>query len=180
MRLFVAVNFTGEVKSRIIDIQEKLRAQCIKGNFSRPENLHLTLVFIGETPEEKLETLCQIIRDMKSSSFDVAFNRTGCFTHSGKELWWIGAGKDCPGMPLLESIHGQLLRRLKDAGFSADARPFNAHITLAREIKHQKPITLDCPEITVTVDRISLMKSEHVRGVLTYTEIKNNIDKEYE
>lgn len=177
MRLFVAVNFTREVKDQILQVQEKLRAQCVKGNFSRPENLHLTLVFIGETPEEKIKTLCKIINGVKTPSFGVLFDRTGYFSHSGKELWWIGADPDSPGLPVLKSIHSQLTHSFEDAGLSVDARPLNAHITLGREIKHPKPIVLDCPGIAVMVDRISLMKSEHLRGVLTYTEIKDNIDK---
>jgi len=42
---------------------------------------------------------------------------------------------------------------------------------LGREVKHSGQITLNCDEIKVKVERISLMKSEHIRGVLTYTEL---------
>ena len=190
MRLFIAVNFNDEVKSRILEIQQQLRSQAYKGSFSRPENFHLTLAFLGETPEEKLEILSQIIEEIQSPAFDIVFNRTGCFTHSRKELWWIGAepeedcaskmlcpcgarrgGPDSPGIPHLKAIHGQLIDRLEKEGFSVDKRPFNAHITLAREIKHTSPMVIDCPEITVRVDRISLMKSENFKGALTYTEL---------
>ena len=52
-----------------------------------------------------------------------------------------------------------------------DKKPFNAHITLGREIRHSKPIVLDGHEIKIIVDRISLMKSERIGGVLRYTEI---------
>ena len=177
MRLFVAVNFSDEVKSRILKIQEQLRAQASKGSFTRPENFHLTLAFLGETPDEKLGTLFGIMEEIQRnpqlppSPFDIVFNRSGCFTHSSKELWWIGADSDSAGVPFLKAIHEQLLGRLEAAGFSVDKRPFNAHVTLGREIKHTGPIVLDCPAITVMAGRISLMKSEHLRGVLTYTEL---------
>ena len=174
-RLFVAVNFSDEVKARILEVQERLRAQCLRGNFSRPENLHLTLVFIGETPGEKLKSIFQIIDDISSPPFDVQFNRTGCFTHSRKELWWIGAGPDSPGLKLLKTLHERLFCRFLDAGFPVDERAFNAHITLGREIKRLDPIVLDCPELTVRVDRISLMKSEHISGMLTYTELSGRV-----
>ena len=173
MRLFVAVNFTDDIKKRLIEIQERLRSQSLSGNFTRPENLHLTLAFLGETPEEKLSLLFQIIKDVHVFPFEVSFNHTGCFTHSRKELWWIGAGKNDPGLRQLGDIHGQLISRLLEKGFSVDERPFNPHITLGREIKHSQPIILACPEITVNVNRISLMKSERVKGVLTYTELSN-------
>ncbi|MDR0497628.1 MAG: RNA 2',3'-cyclic phosphodiesterase [Treponema sp.] len=173
MRLFIAVNFNDQVKKRIMDVQELLRCQCLRGNFTRPENLHLTLVFIGEIPDgmRNLDSLSRIITDVQAASFFIPFNRTGCFTHSRKELWWIGAEPDAPGLSLIKDIHEQLLSGLLNEGFPADARPFNAHITLGREIKHAKPVILDCPEIIVSVNRVSLMKSEHIHGVLTYTEL---------
>ena len=172
MRLFIAVNFDEEIKGRLLKIQGQLRSQCHKGNFTQAENFHITLAFLGETPGERLQDLFQIIGDVKFSAFDLCFSRTGCFTHSGKELWWVGAERGSIGHSLLEAIHSQLIDRLSDGGFNVDKRAFNAHITLAREVRHSDPILLDCPEITVPVRRISLMKSEHIRGFLTYTELK--------
>jgi len=171
MRLFIAVNFSDEIKNAILKVQGHLRSQSARGNFTRPENLHLTLAFLGETPEGNLDCLYTIIEGIKSPSFSIRFNRTGCFTHSRKELWWMGAEGSSPGLSSLKSIHDKLIRDLLDAGFSVDERPFNAHITLAREVKHFNPITLDCPEIILNVNRVSLMKSEHIGGLLTYTEL---------
>ena len=177
MRLFIAVNFSDETKAQILEVQGQLRSLSLRGSFTRLENLHLTLAFLGETPEEKLPALFQILESGHPRAagwpppFEIIFNRTGCFTHSRKELWWIGADRDAPGLPLIETLHSQLLDRLSEAGFSVDIRPFSAHITLGREIKHTDPIILNCPDITVSVDRISLMKSERVRGILTYTEL---------
>ena len=171
MRLFIAVNFNDETKRRILEVQERLRAQSDRGNFTRPENLHLTLAFLGETPEEKLEALAGIIDGLRTPSFDILFNRTGCFTHSRKELWWIGAEPGSLELSSLKNLHDLLLQRLLDAGFPVDPRPFNAHVTLAREVKHLNPIVLDCPEMLLKVNRVSLMKSENLRGALTYTEL---------
>jgi 2'-5' RNA ligase len=171
MRLFIAVNFSDEIKSRLLEVQELLRSRSTRGNFTRIENLHLTLAFLGETPEEKLAGLYTIVGGISAPSFEIPFNRTGCFTHSRKELWWIGAEPGSPGLSSLKSIHDRLIRDLLDAGFPVDERPFKAHITLAREVKHLSPIALDCPEMILKVNRVSLMKSEHLRGVLTYTEL---------
>jgi len=172
MRLFVAVNFNNKIKGRLLEIQGQLRSQCYKGNFTRAENFHITLAFLGETPGEKLQSLFRIIEDVRFTAFDLCFNRTGCFTHSRKELWWVGIEPGCPGHSLLEAIHSKLVERLSGGGFSVDKRAFNAHITLAREVRHTEPIMLDNPKITVPVSRLSLMKSEHIRGLLTYTELK--------
>jgi len=171
MRLFVAINFSEEIKKQILSVQEQLRSRVLKGNFSRSENFHITLAFLGNAPEEKLESLFQIMDDLKAPPFEIRFNSTGCFSHSHKGLWWIGADRNSPGFQVLLSIHAQLLDRLLDAGFPVDTRPFNAHITLAREVKYSEKVVLDKPDINMRVDRISLMKSEHIHGVLTYTEI---------
>ena len=171
MRLFIAVNFNSEIKSRILLLQDKLRSQALRGNFTRPENLHLTLAFLGETPEEKLDCLCRIICGIKAAPFEIRFNHTGCFTHSRKELWWIGADRGCPGVSLLNAIHERLLGLLLEAGFSVDTRPFRAHITVGREIRNSEATALECPEIIIPVRRISLMQSEHKKGQLNYTEL---------
>ena len=171
MRLFIAVNFSEETKKQILLVQEQLRSRAIAGNFSRSENLHITLAFLGETPESRLENIFRIIDAVDAPPFEICFNSTGCFVHSRKELWWIGADRNSPGFPVLHSVHRQLISRFADAGFAVDTRPFNAHITLGREVKHSGKIILDKPDIRVKISRISLMKSERLRGVLTYTEI---------
>ena len=171
MRLFIAVNFCEKIKNEILRVQENLRSRSLRGNFSRPENFHLTLAFLGETPEEKIPVIFDIINKVKMQPFKIYFNHTGCFTRSRKELWYIGAKPNCPGLPLLKAIHEQFLDSLLQAGCSVDERPFRAHITLGREIKCLQPAVLDKPDILVDIDRISLMRSENVRGKLIYTEI---------
>jgi 2'-5' RNA ligase len=175
MRLFIAVNFDNAVKERLLGIQAQLRSQCTRGNFTRPENLHLTLAFLGETAESKVPSLLKIIKDTQAAAlplpFYVSFIHTGCFTHSHKELWWVGADEACQGLSRLGAIHGELIKHLLGSGFSVDRRPFNPHITLGREVKHSRPITLNCDEIKAKVDRLSLMRSEHIGGKLTYTEL---------
>jgi len=173
MRLFIAVNFPGETKKLILHVQEQLRSQARRGSFTRQENFHLTLAFLGETPEEKIPRLFTIMEKIKPATLELTFNRTGCYTHSRKELWWIGIDKNSPGISILDGIHAQLLDELPGAGFLVDKRPFNPHITLGRDIKHNDPILLECPEIKITVHTISLMKSENIHGVLTYTELFN-------
>jgi len=171
MRLFFTILLNDEVKIALQNLQEQLKAQVYKGSFTRPENFHLTLAFLGEIPESRVMALHQIIQKINFLSFEITFNRTSCFTHSRKELWWTGVDPYDPLLPNLKSIHEQLIKRLEKNDFSVDKKPFNAHITLGREIRHSQPIVLNCQEIKVMVDRIRLMKSERIGGVLTYTEM---------
>ena len=53
MRLFIAIRFSPEIRQTLLDAVSGLRAQARSGNFTRPENLHLTLAFLGETNQTK-------------------------------------------------------------------------------------------------------------------------------
>jgi 2'-5' RNA ligase len=174
IRLFIAINCDDETKKLILSVQEKIRVQSLKGNFSRPENIHLTLVFLGETPEDQVPAICPAIKEALRppvASFSLTFSQTGCFTHSKKELWWIGAGHSDPSLGTLKNLRQRITGGLSAAGVAFDDRPFNPHITLGREIKHNAPIVIDRQKIIFPVNRISLMKSERSGGVLVYTEI---------
>lgn len=174
MRLFIAVNFDDEIKSRLLQMQGWIKARSIKGNFSRPENFHLTIVFIGNAIAELVPVIKTILErscQPPHGAFTVEFTHTGFFKHSGKELWWIGADPNAANFCSLVELQGRLAGALEAAGIPFDKRPFRAHITLGREIKHVLPIELPAETITVPVRKISLMKSEHVHGVLTYTEL---------
>jgi len=171
MRLFIAVNCDDEVKRQIVKLQERLRAQAVRGNFSRPENLHVTLAFLGETPEARLDCLYHIVESVQVPPFEITFNHTGYFKRRSTELWWLGVNPADPGLLVLTALQKRLMNHLEEARFTVDKKPFSAHITLGREMVRQQPIALDCPPIPVRVERISLMKSEHIRGVLTYTEL---------
>jgi 2'-5' RNA ligase len=48
MRLFIAIHFSPGVREVLLSAIDSLRAQAVSGNFTRPENLHLTLAFIGD------------------------------------------------------------------------------------------------------------------------------------
>ena len=174
MRLFIAVNCNDETKKLLLSVQDKIKAQSLKGNFSRPENIHLTLVFLGETPEDQVQAICSAIQEalrLPVAPFSLTFSETGCFTHSGKELWWIGAGRSDPSLGTLKNLRQRITGGLSAAGVTFDDRSFNPHITLGREIKHNAPIVIDRQKIIFPVNRISLMKSEHLDRVLVYTEI---------
>jgi len=184
MRLFVAVNFDEVTKSRLLAVQEQIKAQAIKGNFTRPENLHLTLLFIGEVTADLKPVITGIIKnavntaittqpkEITQKSLSLSFNNTGFFKRAGKELWWIGLdSKNKTTEEILVSIRQKIGSGLNEAGIHYDRRQFRAHITLGREIKPAALIKAPECSICIQVKRISLMKSENLRGILNYAEV---------
>ena len=170
----MAINCDGETKSLLLSVQDVIKTQSIKGSFSRPENLHLTLAFLGETQKEHVPAVCSVIEEALNpplAPFALAFSQTGCFRHSGKELWWVGAEREDPHLKILENLRQRITEGLSAQGVVFDNRPFKPHITLGREVKHEAPIVIPKQKIIFPVNRISLMKSERNNGVLVYTEI---------
>jgi len=182
LRLFIAINFEDKVKQRIAAVQEQLRKETSRGNFTRRENLHLTLVFLGETAEERLPEIKEIMECAVSTetkpfrAFELVFSRAGFFKRGGKELWHLGIDEeDRAGEKQLAELQSLLAKELIARNFFIDNRPFTAHITLGREI-HNGPWPFKTESIVIPVKRISLMQSynKQVSGEknkLVYTEL---------
>jgi len=170
MRLFIAILFDDALKDQILEIQTLLREKALRGNFTRPENLHLTLIFLGETPGEQVPGVREALEELREEPFSLEFSRVGAFRRSGKELWWIGA-REGPSLERLQGIREDLARGLGARGISFDNRPFNAHITLGREIRTGERETIPAHRIPVPVHRVSLILSEQQRGLRVYREL---------
>ena len=168
MRLFVALNFTEEIKSSLLDAIDLLRYKTVSGSFTGKENLHMTLAFIGETHD--ISSAKDAVSRCSFSPFNITVGGCGRFG----ALWWAGIEK-CPELTCLAY---QVQDTLRLSGFPIERRPFKPHITLARQVQSNAPIELQIPIMTMPVDHISLMRSDRINGSLIYTELfqKNCFD----
>lgn len=170
MRLFIAVNFSEPVKDRLTGWIQKLKEYGAGGNFSRRENLHLTLAFIGET--DNVEKVRQAMDKVSAEPFVLTVGGLGCFRRNGGNICWAGVEKN----DTLLSVHSQLCSALRFAGYSIENREFKPHLTLGREVVFPSGFSIRDFEgrispLTEQVRKISLMKSERIGGKLIYTEI---------
>ena len=161
MRLFIAIQFTEEMKKVLTTCIAQLRGQSWYGNFTRPENLHLTLAFIGET--NRVEPLKAIMDSIAPAPFRLCLDKAGQFG----DLWWIGIRKNRTRFDYVS----RLRTTLAENDFPVDNRYFRPHITIGRHITVNRDIILPVPKTTMWVHRISLMKSERIQSRLVYTEI---------
>jgi 2'-5' RNA ligase len=100
------------------------------GRRIRPEKLHATLAFLGDTPAGRVPALIEAAGRVAAPSFELFIDQSGYWKQS--RIAWAGAS----ATPLqLESFAEQLRARLSEAGFSTDPKPFVAHITLLRDAK---------------------------------------------
>jgi RNA 2',3'-cyclic 3'-phosphodiesterase len=173
LRLFIAVNFDESIKDQLCDIINRISGYAVKGNFTKRENLHLTLVFIGEVPPDKTDMVVSAMKTAKFKDFDITLQGIGCFKRDGGDIWWVGVHDP---HSCLFVIYKQLYESLTEKGFVIDNRDYKPHLTLGREVVlndsfDKKAFSVSIPEIKVHVDKVSLMKSERPEGRLTYSEV---------
>jgi RNA 2',3'-cyclic 3'-phosphodiesterase len=135
VRLFVALQISAAVRGELAGLIKELRAldpasSAKKVRWVRPENLHVTLKFIGEAAPEKLETIGSALSAVHSAQpVELRFRGLGFFPNEkrARVLW---AGIEAP--PNLTAIAGDVDQHLEKVGFPRESRPFAPHLTLAR------------------------------------------------
>lgn len=161
MRIFIAIRFTEAFKSSILDAQDGLKEYGVKGNYTQPENLHLTLAFIGET--ERVEEIKAAVDAVKFEPFVIRTGKMGCFNGRSRVVWLGIEGED-----KVKAIAQQLRRNLDQRGIDYAKGKFSPHITLVRQ-PSEMPLDVEVESESMTVSEISVMNSERINGRLVYT-----------
>ena len=82
MRLFIAIQFSDEMKKELLDTLHRLKQAGVKGNYTPAANLHMTLTFIGET--KQAEDIKAVMDSVRYSPFRLTLAEMGTF---GDLLW---------------------------------------------------------------------------------------------
>ena len=131
-RLFIAINFVPD--SNFLDIYAKLKSASTKLdkiNWVKPDLMHLTLKFLGETPEDKIPVIVKGITSAASntSPFTFRIGTIGAFgSRYQPRVLWFGVDKSEP----LTQIQAQIQKKMQKLGYKPDYLNFIPHITLAR------------------------------------------------
>ena len=160
MRLFVAIQLSDDMKKSIVTLMHDLKAKGIKGNYTPLQNLHLTMCFIGETKER--EAVEQALSTINYKPFKLATSDLGNFG----DLLWLGTRSG----QAINTLAADIRKALKGAGIAFDDQKFTPHITLVRRMTGGF-YKMTVPKKEMMVKKISLMKSEQVKGKMVYTEI---------
>ena len=160
MRLFIAINLSDAMKDALINTQNEMYERGVRGNYTREENLHLTLAFIGEYPNP--EPVLDALSSVSFTPFEMELQGMGSFG----DLWWVGMKESAP----LDAVVRRVRRALSDAGIPFDRKRFSPHITLIRKAEGRMPGIL-IEKAAMTVNGISLMRSDRGKNGMVYTEI---------
>ncbi|MBO4216312.1 MAG: RNA 2',3'-cyclic phosphodiesterase [Clostridia bacterium] len=171
MRLFIAIEFPEDVKNALQSAVNAGSVCFARANFSRRENYHLTLVFLGETAPVRVKDITSAMDACAFPPFEMTVGGAGRFRRDGGDTVWRRV--DAPDA--LFDTQKKLERELAARGFRLESRAFTPHITLAREavtaagVDFSK-IDLGSP-LTFAVSGMTLMRSDRINGKLTYTPI---------
>ena len=160
MRLFIAIRLSDAMKDSLIQTQNALYDRGVRGNYTPEENLHLTLAFIGEYPDA--QPVLDALSSVTFRPFELSLEGMGRFG----DLWWAGMRESAP----LTAVVRRIRRALAESGIPFDKKRFRAHITLIRKASGDLPGLSPSPA-SMTVDTISLMRSDRGRNGMIYTEL---------
>ncbi len=132
MRLFIAIELTSEVKRALGELINLLKTKGEGVKWVSPENIHLTLKFLGETPPSRVQEITDSLKKSakKFSSFSLLVKGTGCFPSEKKppRVLWVRIEHN----DYLNEFQKEIEMNLKEMGFPEEGRKFVPHLTLGR------------------------------------------------
>lgn len=180
MRIFIALDIPAEIRERIVRYTDGLRPLAAGSRWTRSESLHVTLKFVGQASDAKVEEIKQALRGIDAAPFTVGFGQTGFFPGARRpRVLWAGVEAG-DGLPRLASAIDAALEKI---GIPREEKPFHPHLTLARagsddaanHAFQQLPSRLpaESPRFgTMTAQEFFLYKSEPMRGGSHYTKLE--------
>jgi RNA 2',3'-cyclic 3'-phosphodiesterase len=131
VRLFLAINLPPEVRHAIAEAAAPLRAAAPELSWIREPQIHLTVKFLGEQPDEIAPKIIEAMNVVGSRNrvVDVEIGGVGAFPNFRRpRVVWIGVSPE----PKLELLHHDVESACESLGLPLDGKPFRPHLTLAR------------------------------------------------
>src|SRR3954447_24958676 len=130
MRLFIAIELSEDVRAQLARVQNVLKLVLPKASYTKPENLHVTLKFLGETDAKKQGQLVESLAMIRTEAVRLEPEKVDCFPNRGPVRIVTSAlgGSVKP----LRALHEAIEQRCKFLGYEREQRAFRPHVTLAR------------------------------------------------
>jgi len=174
MRLFIAILLSEELLDSLDGTAQALRRLAFRGNYTKRENMHLTLSFLGEVSPDDLHKVISAVDSLQGTPFSLQIGTAGRFRREDGDIWWVGVRENED----LRRLQHQLTDALRLRGLLPEERSFSPHLTIGREVVlsggGQIPL-LPVGAARMTVSKISLMRSERISGRLVYSELHKKL-----
>lgn len=157
-RLFIAIEVPPQVKAIAAGAKALLEQEVKEARWVAPDNVHLTLRFLGDCPDEQVESISAGLRQAITDKAVFHCETTSFGTFPGGKharILWLGV----EAAPELMQVYDNVGNALRELGFDSEERPFRPHITLARL---KRPRFIDIGLIDSKIDTKQLINIEAV------------------
>jgi len=176
-RGFIAIEIN--VPSKIVEIENEIRKTGANVKLVKPENMHLTLKFLGDTNEELIDEIEKIMKESVEGiePFNIQLKGTGVFPNPNYiKVIWIGIQNGEQIIPIAQKID----EKISKLGFKKEKRKFSPHLTIGRVKSAKNKDKLikiiekyrDVQFTDLKVEFLKLIKSELTPKGPIYTTIK--------
>lgn len=178
IRCFIAIELAPELRESVWESTAPMRRAVADVKWVAHYNFHLTLKFLGETPESEIEGICRALEKAVSDieGFDMEFEGLGVFPDVRRpRVIWVGINP----ADRLKAVQAGVERELTALGITPDDKEFHPHLTIGR-VKSNRGVSAMAREIArmngvklgmAQVRSIALMKSDLNAEGPVYTRI---------
>jgi len=178
LRTFIALDMPPEIKTALANYVRPLKSLRGRVSWVKPENLHLTLKFLGDTPANRIDEIAAVLQEIAAAStpFSALIAGSGAFPNDEHpRVLWVGLNETTGTLP---SLTRAIDEKLKPFGFAPEKKRFAPHLTIGR-VKDARIPEIICglrekpfAAMTAQFDEIIFMKSElHPAGSI-YTPLR--------
>jgi 2'-5' RNA ligase len=135
VRTFVAIEISEPVRRAAAKLIETLGTAAADVKWVDPQNLHLTVKFLGDVSLKETARICQAVQKAAAEvePFELALGGVGAFPKIERpRTIWIGGHCEAGGTDTMSLLHEKIEQRLAKLGFRKDSRRFQAHLTIGR------------------------------------------------
>lgn len=132
IRAFLAIDLPASLRPVLSRAQEELKKSGADVKWVPPGNIHLTLKFFGNIPEDQVEAIAQAARSVAAAQapFALMITDAGAFpSPKNPRVVWLGVEGD---LAVIRDFHRRLEAAFAPLGFAPEDRPFSPHLTLGR------------------------------------------------
>jgi 2'-5' RNA ligase len=183
MRTFIAIELPQRITAALENVQKTLKSSKLKIRWVQPENIHLTLKFLGDTPPEAVDPINRTLSESVRGYDPISLSAKGSGAFPGLKnprVIWVGLSGQ---ISQLKALQQTLEENLTSLGYEKEKRTFKGHLTLGRIKGAVDPVKLNAALNEVMafrtesflVDRIFLFQSDLKPTGPIYTKIASAI-----
>lgn len=168
MRIFIAIELSESIRNALAQIQSHLKYAGADVKWVEKDNIHLTLKFLGEVTEEKIEKIKSALDQIasKTKPFEISLKDIGAFPKIDyPRVIWVGLDKSANESKILAENIDEALSKI---GFQKESRPFAAHLTIGRVRSPKNKDALKEKILSAANSQLPITNSQLISSIILF------------